>query len=163
MIKIALTNLRKYNEGELIFEWVELPCDDFEEVFERIGSPEEYFISDYECEIPHIEVNEYENLEKLNEIAEELGILGSYELSALIAILEADDTDIEDALTTLNNGRYFFYEADSFEEFVNLIIEEEYFGNIIDEVKEFLDYDKLTDYFKNQGYQLTSVGIISIY
>lgn len=161
MIRIALTNLKKYNEGELIYEWVELPCDDFEEVLMLIGNPEEYFISDYECEIPHIMIHEYENLEELNELAEQLENLGSYEVKTIEAIMEVDGADIEDALTTLNEGRYFFYESDNFEEFIDLIIDEGFFGEITNEVKEFLDYEKLTNYFKNIGYSLTSVGIIN--
>ena len=163
MIKIALTNLRKYNEGELVFEWVDLPCDDFEEVLERIGNPEECFISDYECEIPNVEIHEYENLEELNETAEELEGLGSYELKALTAIIEVNGSSIDDALSTLNDGRYFFYEADDFSEFIDLFIEDGYFGELTDEVKEFLDYDKLTKYFQDRDYHLTSVGVISTY
>ena len=163
MIKIALTNLRKYNEGELVFEWVNLPCEDFTEVLKRIGNPEEYFISDYECEIPHIEIHEYENLEELNEIAEELEGLGSYELKALAAIIEADGSSLEEGLATLRDGRYFFYEAEDFTEFIDLFIEDGFFGDITEEVKEFLDYDKLTKYFEDRTYQLTSVGVISTY
>lgn len=163
MIKIALTNLAAYNDGDLIFEWVDLPCDDFSEVLNRIGNPEECFISDYECEIPHITIHEYENLDELNEIAEELDGLGSYELKALTAIIETDGSSVEDALSTLRDGRYFFYEADDFTEFIDLFIEDGYFGNITEEVKEFLDYDKLTKYFEDRSYQLTSVGVISTY
>lgn len=38
-MKIYLTNLGKYNEGELVGEWVELPAsqEELEKVFERIG------------------------------------------------------------------------------------------------------------------------------
>lgn len=161
MIRIALTNLKKYNEGELIYEWVELPCEDFEEVLKRIGNPEEYFISDYECEIPHITIHEYENLDELNELAENLNRLFPYELKAAIAIMEIDGSDIEEAIDTVRDGRCFFYESDNFEEFIDLIIDEGFFGEITNEVKEFLDYEKLTNYFKNIGYSLTSVGIIN--
>ena len=50
-MKIYLTNLGKYNEGELVGEWVELPAsqEELEKVFERIGineEYEEYFITD---------------------------------------------------------------------------------------------------------------------
>ena len=161
MIKIALTNLRKYNEGELVFEWVDLPCEDFEEVFEQIGNPEEYFISDYECEIPHIEIHEYENLEELNELAENLSVLNSHELKTIQAIIEIDGSDIEEAIDTVRDGRCFFYETDNFEEFIDLCIDDGFFGEITNEVKEFLDYEKLTNYFKNNGYSLTAVGIIN--
>lgn len=161
MIKIALTNLAAYNDGDLIFEWVDLPCDDFDEVLERIGNPEEYFISDYECEIPHITIHEYENLDELNELAENLSVLGSHELKTIQAIIEVDGSDVEEAIDTVRDGRCFFYEADNFEEFIDLLIDDGYFGEITNEVKEFLDYEKLTNYFQNNGYTLTSVGIIN--
>ena len=55
MMNIYLTNLGKYNEGQLIGEWVELPVsnEELQKVFERIGineEYEEYFITDYECD-----------------------------------------------------------------------------------------------------------------
>lgn len=75
-IKIALTNLGKYNEGELVYTWLELPAttDEIGEAFEEIGvAPnteyEEHFISDYEAPF---EIEEYANLAKLNEVAEVL-------------------------------------------------------------------------------------------
>ena len=160
MIRIALTNLKKYNEGELVFEWVELPCDDFDSVFNRIGH-DEYFISDYECDEFHILIHEYENLERLNETAEELDRLKPYELKILTAIIETDCVELEDALNMLRNEDYFFYDTDSFEEFIDLIIDEGYFGEISNEVREFLDYEKLENHFRNCGYQLTSTGIIN--
>ena len=57
-----VTNLGKYNEGELVGEWVKLPTteEEMKKVFERIGigskdefgQPyEEWFITDYECPI----------------------------------------------------------------------------------------------------------------
>lgn len=87
MLKIALTNLRRYNEGDLIFEWVELPCDDFKPVFDKIEH-DEYFISDYECEINHIEIGEYENLQVLNDPACKYEELDRGEKIILQAIVE---------------------------------------------------------------------------
>ena len=52
MMKIFLTNLRKYNEGQLIGKWLELPASNEEKVesLKQIGINDEckdYFISDY--------------------------------------------------------------------------------------------------------------------
>ncbi|MEE3484589.1 MAG: antirestriction protein ArdA [Bacteroidales bacterium] len=85
MIRVYLTNLGMYNNGVLCGEWVDLPCDDFDAVFDRIkvchgekkffdscGNPyEEYFITDYETSFG-LEIHEYENLERLNDLAESL-------------------------------------------------------------------------------------------
>ena len=84
MLRIFLTNLGKYNEGQLIGEWVGLPCtnDELEAVKERIGISdkpdengnyyEEWFITDYESDIQGVKVGEYDDLDELNELAEEL-------------------------------------------------------------------------------------------
>ena len=55
-----MTNLGKYNEGELVGEWVHFPTteEEMKKVFERIGIGskgefgqvyEEWFITDYDC------------------------------------------------------------------------------------------------------------------
>ena len=48
MLSIFLTNLKKYNEGQLVGKWVDLPCDDLSNaVVEVSGSNgDEVFISD---------------------------------------------------------------------------------------------------------------------
>ena len=75
-IRIALTNLGKYNEGELTYAWLSLPATDEEiaESFKEISvAPstmyEEHFISDYEAPFS---IGEYESITKLNEIAERM-------------------------------------------------------------------------------------------
>ena len=108
-IKIALTNLGKYNEGILDYIWLELPGtdDDIQAAFKAIGVSdepdengnyyEEFFITDYECDF--YEVGEYENLEELNEIAETLEDLEDYERDIVKALLNEGYT-LEDALDT---------------------------------------------------------------
>ena len=70
-----ITNLGKYNEGELVGEWVKFPTtsEELQKVFERIGigskddfgNPyEEWFISDYDCNVDGLyeKLGEFENL-----------------------------------------------------------------------------------------------------
>ena len=77
-----VTNLGKYNEGELVGEWVHFPTteEEMKKVFERIGIGskdefgqiyEEWFITDYDCSIHGVSnlLGEYENLDKLNYLA----------------------------------------------------------------------------------------------
>lgn len=114
MFRIFLTNLGKYNEGELVGEWVELPCEDFADVYKRIGinfdEPidgiwyEETFITDYENDYG-VEVGEYENLEHLNELAERLEGCDEDVISALLGEL----SDTEEALEIYEDGNYMFY------------------------------------------------------
>lgn len=84
LLNIFITNLGKYNEGELIGEWVELPVtnEELEAVYERIGINEQYeevFITDYETDLEGLEVGEYDNIEELNELIKELDELDEYD------------------------------------------------------------------------------------
>ena len=68
-VRIFITNLGKYNEGELVGKWVEMPIDEdeLEEVLESIGinaEYEEYFIADYEAPF---KIGEYDSIESINE------------------------------------------------------------------------------------------------
>lgn len=92
--KIALTNLGKYNEGELVFTQLSVPftSEELEKAFDEIEvAPnteyEEYFISDYETDIKGLEIHEYENLDELNDLLERIESLDAYEVEVLEAIL----------------------------------------------------------------------------
>jgi len=102
MLNIFITNLGKYNEGELIGEWVKLPVseEELEAVFERIGINEEYeehFITDYETDITGLKVGEYDSIEDLNELAETLEDLDEYEREIVEAMI-SEGYDLEEAL-----------------------------------------------------------------
>ena len=88
MLSVWSGNLGKYNEGELVGEWLELPVSKKElDTFlrEKVGLQltqeeverslaengvcyEEYMINDYETDLP-IQISEYENLDNLNLLA----------------------------------------------------------------------------------------------
>lgn len=89
-----ITNLGKYNEGELIGEWVKFPttADEMKAVFERIGIGqadefgcvyEEWFVTDYDCYVDGLydKLGEYVNLDELNYLASRLDEMtpGEYE------------------------------------------------------------------------------------
>lgn len=107
-ISLWIGNLGKYNEGELIGEWVALPCDDFEAVFERIGinaQYEEYFVPDWECEIPGLEYSEYPDLDELNEIAETWETLYDDECRIIGARMDMLGESFAEALENKDDGR----------------------------------------------------------
>ena len=92
MLKIYLSNLGKYNEGDLVGEWVTLPIEkkELEEVKERIGINEQYeefFISDYESDIDGLEIGEYDNIEQLNRLVKTLNDLNEYDREIAEALL----------------------------------------------------------------------------
>lgn len=97
MFRVFITNLGKYNEGELVGKWLDLPCEDIESELASIGVSdepdengnyyEEYFITDYENDYGY-KVGEYDSLDDLNEIAEELENLDEYEKEIVSALVE---------------------------------------------------------------------------
>ena len=111
-ISIYITNLGKYNEGYLMGEWVKLPvpADKLDEVLERIGIDgeyEEYFITDYEASFANLNLSEYTSIEALNEFAERLDEMESWEVEKLAAVLEYEAinsiTEIMDIIDHLDD------------------------------------------------------------
>ena len=99
-----ITNLGKYNEGELVGEWVKFPttAEELKEVFKRIGigqkddfgQPyEEWFITDYDCYVDGLysKLGEYENLDELNYLASKLNEMSESEYAQFQAGMEMGD------------------------------------------------------------------------
>lgn len=117
MIEICLTNLGKYNEGELVHTRLVLPAtaEEIETAFDKIGVAEntmyeETFISDYETDINGLSISEYASLDDLNELAEELSNLDEYELEAFGAMLDAG-LDTDEALQKVQDNEYRIYDG----------------------------------------------------
>lgn len=95
-----ITNLGKYNEGELVGKWISLPIseEELEQVLQEIGineEYEEYFFTDYDCEVS-LNLGEYESIEHLNELAEKLEsdvIKAVAELYGIEGAMETDEDD----------------------------------------------------------------------
>lgn len=99
-----ITNLGKYNEGELVGEWVKFPTttEELKEVFNRIGIGqkddfghpyEEWFIMDYDCYVDGLysKLGEYENLDELNYIASKLDEMDQRDYARFQAAMEIGD------------------------------------------------------------------------
>ena len=145
-MKIYLTNLGKYNEGELIGEWVKLPIlqEELQEVFERIGineEYEEYFITDYECDF--YEVGEYENLDTLNEIAERIEELDEEESKVVKALMSYLGYTLDDAIDKVDSGDYRIYsDCNDMTDVAYEVVEEcDYFRNVPETVARYFDYE----------------------
>ncbi|MCC0642188.1 MULTISPECIES: antirestriction protein ArdA [unclassified Clostridioides] len=103
MLNIYITNLGKYNEGELIGEWAKLPVneEELQEILNRIGineEYEEYSITDFETDMKGLEIEEYSNIKQLNQLAEKIEELDIAEFGQLEALLEGDYIDIDTIL-----------------------------------------------------------------
>ena len=169
-ISIYITNLGKYNEGYLMGEWVKLPvpADKLDEVLERIGIDgeyEEYFITDYEASFANLNLSEYTSIEALNEFAERLDEMESWEVEKLAAVLEYETvssiTDIMDIIDHLDDfdiladveddeglGRYYA------EEFCTL-------EAVPDHLRSYFDYEAYgRDIHLESGGCYTSYGYV---
>lgn len=96
MISVFITNLGKYNEGELVGEWLSLPTttEEFKASLKRIGIDglhyEEYFLTDYESIIEGVTpfINEYSNLNELNYLAFRLEELSNNDIEIYEAVID---------------------------------------------------------------------------
>lgn len=154
MLKIYLTNLGKYNEGELVGEWVELPCTDeeLEAAKKRIGISdepdengnyyEEWFITDYETDISGLKVGEYDDLDELNELAETLDDLDEYEREIVEAMI-SEGYSLDDALDGKDDCM-IYYNCEDMEDVAREYAEE---TGLLDSIPE-----NLQSYFDFEAY-----------
>lgn len=150
IIKVAITNLAAYNEGDLIYKWLELPAtqEEIENTYntvKRSELDEEFFISDYETCITGLKIGEYESIEKLNQLAEQFDELD--ENDKLIFEAYANYTDFEEVLEKLNNNELegcVYYNCDDMEDVAYQVVEE---TGLLESIPENLHY-----YFDFEAY-----------
>ena len=112
-IEAYVTNLGKYNEGELVGEWVKFPVtlDELKAVYERIGidaEHEEVFITDYDMDLYGVskQLGEYESLDKLNYLAGLLENLSVPDREKYEAVLESGISIEQSGIDGLINLAY---------------------------------------------------------
>ena len=160
-IRGFITNLGKYNEGELIGEWIDFPIDedDLQEVLSRIGigstnefgAPyEEYFFTDWDLPsgMSWQVFGEYPDIEQVNEVAEAIDN-STYSGDVIGAIFEHYST-IDEAINALNSGDFVYYpgvyDAKSLGE---------YSVDEIDGGVQYLPKETLMQYFDYEAYGRT--------
>ena len=157
-LEAVVTNLGKYNEGELVSEWVEFPVsdDEIEDILKRIGIDgeeyEEYFITDYEADFDAADIlGEYVTLETLNEIAEALE--NTYDEQSTLAVIEAldprDARELLECIESADNYEVITYEAAGGDDDSDLAW---YYIDTISDGVESLGRDVLERYFDYKGF-----------
>lgn len=145
MINIYLTNLGKYNEGELVGKWVSLPTlNGFDEHLEEIGINEHYeewFITDYETDIPGLDIGEYDDIYELDEMAERLEDLDEEASEVIYAALE-NGNSFEQALEIYEKGDYrIYYNCNDAEDVAHEVVEEcGYLDQMPENLRFYFDY-----------------------
>lgn len=142
-LKAYITNLGKYNEGELVGQWVDFPCDedDFEEILEEIGIDEyheEWFVTDYDCELDGLasELGEYPGFDELNEVAEALEAWDDDGLAEAVVEIWG----IDDLLETTPDD-YIYFKAWNDEDIGYYFAEELGYLDIPDNLSYYFDYE----------------------
>ena len=139
MISIFLTNLNKYNNGELVGEWIDLPCEDLQKRANKISNngADELFITDYETEL-EIERNEYANIYELNEFAEKLDELDEWDYKTAKALIETGYYNNEQIFDKIDDC--IFYEGMDFEDIAEEYIKDCY--DIPEGLERYIDYSQ---------------------
>lgn len=156
-----VANLGKYNEGEILGEWVDFPLEDDarEELLIRLKLAhrdefgelvsgyqdstgaiyEEYIILDYDSdeEFPTDKFGEYESLDELNDYAERFAAFDDDEALAFRAAVE-EFYKLEEAFEKVENGDYrVYYNCDSMADVAETYVDE---TGLLDEIPNHLRY-----------------------
>ena len=150
--KAYITNLGKYNEGELIGEWVQFPIDsdDFNTILNKIGiSPEyeEWFVTDYDCNLNSFDwqdLGEYPSYDTLEQFGELIASIDDVE--AVDNVYEVT-SDLKDAIEGLEDGSYNYYSGISTNSDWGQFIVDNFYGGVenidSDTIEKYFDYEAL--------------------
>ena len=157
MFKIHIWNLGKYNEGELVGDWINLPASEkkinnfLKQVVGLDKNYEEYMISDYELDLQYSPF-EYENIYMLNLLAkayekiEDLEKINCYlETQSSLGISEIINVILQEEKIP-----YYSYGVES-----PIMDKEEKYGYAIADlmgISEILDNNNISDYFDFKRY-----------
>jgi len=159
MIKIFITDLQAYNEGHLVGKWIELPLSGLElaqalsevlcegEIVCSSEDHEEIFITDFEA---NIEIYEYDDLHRLNELSEALEGFTNEDLLKLKFLSHEGYKErevIEKRLASFEVEIYDFRDnrnfTNTFELLASDFVDEGLFGEIPSSIENYIDYEKI--------------------
>ena len=173
-----ITNLGKYNEGDLVGEWVKFPTtpEEMQKVFERIGigqkddfgQPyEEWFITDYDCYVDGLydKLGEYESLDELNYLASKLDEMSQGEYEQLQAAMEIGDhsSDLQEIINlTENLDCYDIYpDIHDHDDLGRYYIEELDAMQVPEYLRNYIDYEAYgRDVALEEGGEFTDLGYV---
>ena len=173
-----VTNLGKYNEGELVGEWVKFPttAEEMKQVFDRIGIGktgdfgqvyEEWFITDYDCYVDGLydKLGEYESLDELNYLASKLGEMDRGEFEQFQAAMEIGDHSgsVQEIINlTENLDCYDVYPGiDDYDDLGRYYIDELDAMQVPEHLRNYIDYEAYgRDIALDESGDFTSFGYV---
>lgn len=179
MLRVYIANLGKYNEGELVGKWIDLPCDheDLEQLyidikvahrdaegeyipyFEENGCIyEEVAIHDYESDFTGLNISEYADIDELNELAEQLESYDDYDTEVIEALIEAEGCGLKEAIERFDAGDLTLYSADSLEDLAMQFADEGLFST--ETLLRYIDFEALGRDLGFDGYTEVKNGVL---
>ncbi len=173
-----ITNLGKYNEGDLVGTWVKFPttAEELKQVFERIGigqtddfgQPyEEWFITDYDCYVDGLydKLGEYESLDELNYLAAKLDDMSQSEYEQFQAAMEVGDHcgSVQEIINlTENLDCYYVYpDIHDHDDLGRYYIEELDAMQVPEHLRNYIDYEAYgRDIALDENGEFTSFGYV---
>lgn len=159
-MRVYISNLGKYNEGELVGDWFTPPIN-MEEVKERIGLNGEYEeIAIHDYELP-FEIDEYTPINEINRLCamiEEIqGTPIYYELKAMIGYWFRD---LEELLENVDDI-VCYSDCHSMEDVARYFVEETgLLGEVPANLQSYIDYEAFGRDLELEGnYLVTSHGV----
>ena len=155
LIEAYVTNLGKYNEGELVSELLKFPTtkEEVQTLLKKIGVDniqyEEIFIATYDGDLPELysHLGEYESIDELNHLACLLSELDKSDLEKFEAVIHSGEhnSSVPDLINLAQNlDCYEFYPG---------VGDDETLGRIYVEDMEAIDIpEHLLDYFDYEAY-----------
>ena len=159
--KAYVSNLGKYNEGELVGEWVEFPIDEdnFNEILNRIeisDKPnadgdiyEEWFVTDYDCNLTGFDweqLGEYPSYDKLQEFGELIETANTYDSETIDNVYEVVE-NLSDTINGLDDGTLIYYSDISNDQELGEYLVNSVYGGVDnlsrDEREDYFDYEQL--------------------
>lgn len=173
-----ITNLGKYNEGDLVGTWVKFPttAEELKQVFESIGigqtddfgQPyEEWFITDYDCYVDGLydKLGEYESLDELNYLAAKLDDMSQSEYEQFQAAMEVGDHcgSVREIINlTENLDCYYVYpDIHDHDDLGRFYIEELDAMQVPEHLRNYIDYEAYgRDIALDENGEFTSFGYV---
>lgn len=163
MMRVYITDLEAYNNGHLVGQWYQLPMNEdllaesienvLQEGRDTCGDShfhEEYFITDFECD--YINIDEYDNLSKLNEIAEAMENIDEDGVKAINFLIENNFVkDVFEAIESYADT-VRIYENQSMEDIAYDLIQECYnLDDIPTIISNNIDYKSISRDMEIEG------------
>jgi len=164
-MRVYLANLRKYNEGQLVGKWVDLPQDDIEEALKFTDNGDEWLVHDHEGF--SFEVGEVGPAEvvKLNEYAQLVDEDEGKAACAGFILYQYPNTKWEDVMRQVEEEAVEFYAGQTLEDMAGEILDSDLdslppgYEKVKERISMYFDYSSLAHDLELEGWTENPKGL----